>query len=64
MSAIFSSLFANPKTTLGGVLNAVGIYLAGQPGAWAIAGQVLMAVGTLIIGAAAKDAATKAAPTP
>lgn len=56
---MIKSLFGNPLTTLGGVLMAVGVYLAGQPGAWGVVGQVLLGIGGLLTGGAAQDARTK-----
>jgi len=43
------------KTTLGGCLAALGVYFTNQPGWQGILGQVLSAVGLLLIGGSAKD---------
>ena len=58
MTPIVNALFGNLRTTLGGCIAAVGTYLAGQPGGWSVVGQVLMALGTFLIGAFGKDATT------
>lgn len=47
---------ANWKTTLGGVLAAIGSFLVNsQTGALGVVGQILQAVGLFFLGAAAKD---------
>ena len=61
MGKILGSLFGSPKTTLGGLLGAVGTYLATQPGGWMILGQVLNGLAFVILGSAAKDATTTGA---
>lgn len=43
------------KTTLGGCIAALGVYFQNQTGWQTILGQVLSAVGLLLIGASAKD---------
>jgi hypothetical protein len=49
----------NWKTTLGGLLGAIGTYLNNsQTGALQVVGQVLQALGMFLIGAAAQDAGT------
>jgi hypothetical protein len=58
MSAIINSLFGNWKTTIAGVIGAIGAYLSTQPGGWGVVGQVLAALGLFLIGAAAKDGTT------
>lgn len=46
----------NWKTTLGGILAAVGTYLANsQTGALNVVGQILNIVGVLLLGGAAVD---------
>jgi hypothetical protein len=58
MTSILNALFGNWRTTLSGVITAVGTYLLTQPGAWSVVGQVLMAVGALGLGVNSKDAST------
>jgi len=45
----------NWKTTLGGILAAIGTYLTSQQGWISIAGQVVSAVGLLLLGHSAAD---------
>lgn len=45
----------NWKTTLGGCLAAIGVYFQNQAGWQSIVGQVLSAIGLLLVGGAAKD---------
>ena len=50
----------NWKTTLGGILAAIGSYLVNSQVGWAnVIGQVAQAVGLFLVGAAAQDSATK-----
>lgn len=50
---------SNWKTTLGGVLAAVGSYLVNSQTGWVnVLGQVCQAVGLFFLGASAKDAST------
>lgn len=49
----------NWKTTVGGILAAAGQYLLDQPGWLHIAGQIVSAIGLLLLGAAAQDTANK-----
>lgn len=50
----------NWKTTLGGILAAVGSYLVNsETGVTQLAGQILQAVGLFFLGAAAQDGSTK-----
>ena len=45
----------NWKTTLGGILAAIGTYLTSQQGWIGITGQVVSAVGLLLLGHSAAD---------
>jgi hypothetical protein len=50
----------NWKTTLGGLLAALGSYLTNsQTGALQVVGQVAQAIGLFLLGAVAQDASTK-----
>ena len=54
-----SIMKSNWKTTLGGVLAAVGSYLVNSQTGWVnVLGQVCQAVGLFFLGASAKDAST------
>jgi Na+/phosphate symporter len=57
MSNLMNSLFGNPRTTLAGIVGAIGAYLITQPGAWGVVGQILMGLGALFLGVNSKDAA-------
>ena len=53
---------ANWKTTVGGILAAVGSYLGNsQEGVLDLVGQVVQAVGLFLLGLAAQDAPSKKA---
>jgi hypothetical protein len=53
----------NWKTTIGGILGAVGTYLSNsQVGTLQVVGQILQALGVFLIGAAAQDASTTTNP--
>lgn len=53
----------NWKTTLGGILAAVGSYLVNsQTGVINVIGQIAQVIGIFLIGAAAQDAPTTAKP--
>lgn len=50
----------NWKTTLGGILAAIGQYLINSEAGWLnIAGQVISGIGLLLLGAAAQDSSVK-----
>lgn len=50
---------ANWKTTIGGVLAAIGSYLVNsQTGILALAGQIAQVIGVFLIGAMAQDSKT------
>jgi len=57
MNNLVNSLFGNPRTTLAGVVGAIGAYLITQPGAWGVVGQILLGLGALFLGVNGKDAA-------
>ena len=47
---------ANLRTTLGGILAAIGGYLVTQEGTLHLVGQILQAVGVFFLGYSAQDA--------
>lgn len=64
MNTFFNSFFGNWKTTLGGAVGALGTYLITQPGGWALLGQIMIALGFVIVGGAGKDATTGSSALP